>query len=292
MYNCIGKNMNYKIVVDAASDIKDEYLNRNDFRVLAMEYSINDEYYVYDGIQNEDDLVKLYENQKNGDLTKTSQITPFLYEEYFKEILKEYDGLLYISLSSGLTSTYQSALIAKDNVLKELSDKTIMVLDSLGASCGIGLLAQKALNNKDNYLSIEDNYNELLKLRDKIKYYFVVDDLMYLKKGGRISSAVAIVGSAIGIKPILTINSEGKLETIEKKKGSNAAVNYIFDKFSKDYDDEIIYVVDSNNKKMSEYTVNIIKDAFNDAEVCPRSLSPIIGAHTGPGLIAIIFKAK
>ena len=79
--------MNYKIVVDAASDIKDEYLNRNDFHVLAMEYSINDEYYVYDGIQNEDDLVKLYENQKNGDLTKTSQITPFLYEEYFKEIL-------------------------------------------------------------------------------------------------------------------------------------------------------------------------------------------------------------
>ena len=285
--------MNYKIAVDGACDIDDKYLNRDDFCVLAMDYSINDEYFVYDGIQNEDNLIKLYENQKNGDLTKTSQITPYLYEEHFKQILNDYDGLLYLSLSSGLSATYQSALLAKKNVLKEYPDKKIEIFDSLSASCGIGLMAQKAINNKDNNLSIEDNYNDLLSYRDSVNHFFVVDDLMYLKKGGRISSTSAIIGSAIGIKPILTIDSEGKLETIEKKKGSVASANYIIDMFLKDVDtSDTVCIVDSNNPKMKEYVVNKIKESLGDVLICEKKLSPIIGAHTGPGLIAIIYKTK
>lgn len=284
--------MSYKIVVDASCDIEDTYIDY--VHVLPMSYSLDDTFKVCDGKQNDEELAEFYDNQKKGDVTKTTQITPFLYEQYFNELLNDCDSLLYISLSSGLSSTYQSALIAA-NIICNDTDKQIKVLDSLSASGGIGILAARAIRNRESGMSLDDNYEDLVSLRGRLHHFFMVDDLMYLKRGGRINAATAIIGSAIGIKPILIIDKQGKLETVEKKKGSIAAVNYIFDGFMETVDkdgDDTFYIIDSNNKKMSDVILTKMNESLPEKKVCQKTLTPIIGAHTGPGLAAIIFVSK
>lgn len=145
-------------------------------------------------------------------------------------------------------------------------------------------------------MSIEDNYEDLVAATRKIKHYFMVQDLMYLKRGGRVSATTAVVGTMLNVKPILEINEEGKLITIAKKRGNKAAISGLLDYFKEHFNDslknDVIYVIDADIKELGDSLADTIRQLYPDIIVRRSTLSPIIGAHTGPGMVAVCFMGE
>lgn len=287
--------MEYVIVMDVSGDIDAEIAKKNDIRFIPMEYTVGSEMRTCQGPESADFLKTFYDGQRNGDLTKTSQISPYMYETFFKEIFSEGKSVLYLCLSSGLSSTYQSACMAKQALEEEYPDVMFYPIDTLAATGGMGVLAERAIRNRENGMAIQDNYEDLLNTVKKIRHWFQVDNLMYLKRGGRISAATAVVGTALNIKPILIVNSEGKLDTVSKKRGEKAAIKELFAQFSESYNPESgdpVYICHSDNLPMASLLQEEVKANYPNAEIRVTGLTPIIGAHTGPGMTAICYTSK
>ena len=218
-----------------------------------------------------------------------------MYEELFTPYLKDGVSILYICLSSGLSSTYQSAVLASKNLKASFPESDLVVVDSLSAAGGIGILCERAINNKNNGLSIFDNAKDLEDLRTKIFINVTVEDLMHLKRGGRVSAATAFVGTLLGIKPIIKVTKDGTLELFEKKKGLRQAVNFMVDNYVKEcnLDSNLtVYVLHSDNDAILEYAVNKVKEVNPKAKIKTKVITPIIGTHIGPGAIAILAESK
>lgn len=288
--------MKYLIFADASADIDKNFGEENDVHYIPMEYSLGDEMRTCAGVEPESVMKAFYNGQRNGDLTKTSQISPYLYKEYLEPYFKAGYSVLYLCLSSGLSSTYQSALLAKEELKEEYPELDFYPIDSLAATGGMGVLTERAVRNLDAGMSIEDNYNDLLACVAKIRHWFMVEDLMYLKRGGRVSAATAVVGSALNIKPILKIDENGKLITIAKKRGSKAALNELFELFMKTYDaeckDDVISIVHADAAEVAEELKQKVLEIYPDVTIRTGYLTPIIGAHTGPGMVAICHMGK
>ena len=160
---------------------------------------------------------------------------------------------------------------------------------------GIGIPVERAIENKRNGMDIRENYEAVRALVPKLRHFFMVQDLMYLKRGGRVSAATAIVGSALNIKPILKIDENGKLVTIDKKRGNKAAMTALFTYFKDNYDPELgntIYICDADTPELAEALVEKVKAEAPDVVIRRMMLSPIIGAHTGPGMLSMILLGK
>lgn len=281
----------YIICMDASGDIIEEAARVNNINFVPMEYSLGDEMRTSRGCESEEILKKFYDGQRNGDLTKTSQISPFMYEEYFKQFLEKGQSVLYFCLSSGLSSTYASATLAAENLKEEYPDVEVLPIDTLSATGGIGLLTEIAIDNKKNGLDIHENFEAIKALIPKIRHYFMVQDLMYLKRGGRVSAATALVGSALNINPMLKIDENGKLVTVDKKRGNKAAMSSLFTFFKENYNpnlSKIIYICDADTPELADVLVEKVKEAAPDVIIRRTMLSPIIGAHTGPGMLSMI----
>ncbi len=282
---------NYIICMDASGDIIREAAEENGIAFVPMEYSLGDEMRTSRGCEEDTLLKKFYDGQRAGDLTRTSQIPPFMYEEYFKEFLEEGKSVLYFCLSSGLSSTYESALLAAENLKEQYPEAGVFPVDTLAATGGIGILAERAIENRKNGMSISENYEDMKVFVPHLRHYFMVQDLMYLKRGGRVSAATAIVGSALNIKPILKIDENGKLVTVDKKRGNKAAMSALFTFFKENYNPEVcntIYICDADTPELAENLAGKVREAAPEVRIRRTMLSPIIGAHTGPGMLSMI----
>ncbi len=285
----------YIIAMDTSGDIQQEVVDKYDLKFIPMQYSLGEEMRTSYGLEDADILKKFYDGQRNGDLTRTSQITPFMYEEYFEPYLKEGYSVLYLALSSGLSSTYNSACLAQESLKEKYPDLDVFPIDSLGATGGMGVLIERALVNREKGLSIEENRDDILKVIPNIRHWFMVQDLNYLKRGGRVSSATAFVGTMLNIKPILKIDEVGKLTTINKMHGNKKAINCLFEYFKNNYDPNlgnIVYISDADCRDLADMLAEQVRAAFPDVIVRQTTLCPIIGAHTGPGMVAICCLSK
>lgn len=285
----------YIICMDASGDITKEKAGENGIEFVPMEYSLGEEMRTSQGCESEELLKKFYDGQRNGDMTKTSQISPFMYEEYFRQFLKNGKSVLYFCLSSGLSSTYQSSILAAENLKEEYPDVEVLPVDTLAATGGIGLLVEKAIENKKTGMDIHENFEAVKALVPHLCHFFMVQDLMYLKRGGRVSAATAIVGSALNIKPILKIDENGKLTTIDKKRGNKAAMSALFTYFKENYNPELgntIYICDGDTPDLARSLEAKVQEAVPGIIVQRMMLSPIIGAHTGPGMLSMILFGK
>lgn len=280
---------NYMIFVDLSADMTIEFAKKNNIGFVPMQYSLGEDYKTATSLESDEDLKKFYDSQRGGDLTKTTQITPFFYQEFFKDYLDKGIDILYFTLSSGLSKTYESALLARTTLLKEYPNAKIEVIDSLAATGGLGVLAQKAVDNMNNGFDIEKNALSMREYVKKINHWFLVPDLQYLKRGGRVSSTSAFVGSALKIVPILEINKIGKLDTIAKKRGIKLAAAYLVEKFINlhDENEKCVYVCHADNIQVAKTIKDKLLDYDNSLDVRITMLNPIIGAHTGPGMCAI-----
>lgn len=287
--------MDYEIVMDVAGDIDRKIAEENGIRFIPMEYTLGNAMRTCNGPEPDEILTEFYNGQRQGDLTKTSQISPYQYETYLKEYFEAGKSVLYLCLSSGLSSTFQSSCMAKQTLTEDYPNCGFYPVDSLAATGGMGVLAERAIRNRKNGMSVQENYEDLLKATTKIRHWFVVEDLMYLKRGGRISASTAIIGTALNIKPILIINKEGKLDTVAKKRGDKASLKELITQFEAEYDTEsgdVIYVANADCPGKAEQLVEQIKELYPNCEVRSTGLTPIIGAHTGPGMAAVCFMGK
>ncbi|MDD7375250.1 MAG: DegV family protein [Bacilli bacterium] len=286
--------MSYLIVMDASADIDSKVFIEEDIRFIPMQYSLNEEMRESKGIESEELLKSFYDSQRSGELTKTTQITPYQYINFFSKLLNEGYSILYLSLSSGLSSTYQSAMLAASELNDEHKDEKVYVVDSLGATGGIGVLLELACKYRKEGKSIEENCALLNNAKLKLHHFFMVQDLMYLKRGGRVSGATAVVGTVLGIRPILKIDENGKLVNFAKRRGNKLALEELAKLFNENYElnDSPIYVVDGDAKELGDFLASEIKKIAPKAVVKRNMLSPIIGAHTGPGLVAVCFIGK
>lgn len=286
--------MSYLIVMDASADIDSKVFLEEDIRFIPMQYSLNEGMRESRGIESEELLKSFYDSQRSGELTKTTQITPYQYINFFSKLLNEGYSILYLSLSSGLSSTYQSAMLAASELNDEHKDEKVYVVDSLGATGGIGVLLELACKYRKEGKSIEENCALLNNAKLKLHHFFMVQDLMYLKRGGRVSGATAVVGTVLGIRPILKIDENGKLVNFAKRRGNKLALDELTNLFKDNYEpnDSPIYIVDGDAKELGDFLASEIKKLIPEAVVKRNMLSPIIGAHTGPGLVAVCFIGK
>ena len=181
----------YEIYVDASVDIENRYIEENNIHFIPMKYMIDDREYVMDRQQTEEELEHFYQCMKEGAVTGTSQITPFTYDQVFRAEAEKGHDVLYLCLSSGLSSTYSSSLNAAQAVMEDYPDIKIESVDTLGATGGVGLLLMQAIKGRGEGKTVEENAAFLRKIVPDIGFWFMVEDLEYLKRGGRVSATAA-----------------------------------------------------------------------------------------------------
>ena len=287
--------MDYIIFSDSAADIDTLSAKKGDIHFFTMRYSVGDDMRICTKRESNEDIKEFYDGQRKGDLTKTTMISPAGYIEGAEPYLSKGQSILYLSLSSGLSSTYDSAIIAQKELESKYPEQTFLPFDTLSATGGMGVLLERAIANRNKGMSITENYNDLAETRKKLKVWFFVQDLNYLKRGGRISTTAAVVGTLLGIKPVLIINSEGKLENTDKKRGLNSAVSLLAEKYSELYDSSIetpAYLVETDNTEGGDKFLQLMEQNSKQIHIKRCTLSPIIGAHTGPELTGICFLGK
>lgn len=284
--------MNYVIYTDASADVDVEFLKKSGVKFVEMRYTVGDEERICNSIEEVDFLKKFYDAQRNGKATQTSQITPNKYMEEFEPLLKEGTSVLYLSLSSGLTKTFDSVQLAARELAETYTDAKIVPIDTLSATGGMGLLVEKAVENKEKGMSLEENAKWLQENTLKTCLWFMVDDLMYLKRGGRIPASTAILGTALNIKPLLEVDTEGKLITVEKKRGVKTALKALVAKYEETRNPQAgnrVYIVHGDCEERADELAALVKEVNPDADITKMMLCPIIGAHTGPGMVAVIY---
>ncbi len=281
----------YVIFSDISADIPAGYAKENDIRFISMRYSLGDEDRVCEEIETEEVLKRFYNGQRNGDLTRTSQISPQVYMDVFTPVLREGKDILYLALSSGLSSTYQSSCLAAGQLKEQFPEREIVCVDSLAATGGMGLLLEAAVQNRKEGMAPAENGKWLEENRLKVCHWFMVEDLMYLKRGGRVSAATAVVGSALNIRPVLKIEEDGTLKNFAKARGTKRALNSLVDYYEAAGDKkpgERIYILHADSQENAEYLEEKVKQINPQCSVTKMMLSPIIGAHTGPGMCAVV----
>ncbi|MDE7264354.1 MAG: DegV family protein [Anaeroplasmataceae bacterium] len=280
----------YVIMMDVSGDIDPASLEKWDLKFIPMQYSLGDEMRTSVGPESKEVLKLFYDGQRKGDLTKTSQITPFQYEEYFEPYLKDGLSIIYLCLSSGLSSTYSAACLASEALKEKYPNVDVYPIDTLAATGGMGILAEEALKNRDNGLTVLENRDALLSFIPRLKNWFLVQDLNYLKRGGRISATTAVLGSMLNIKPILKIDEHGRLATIGKKRGNKMAIQALLGYFKEHFDStapSTVYLCNADCKELGDQLAELLKKDYPQIEVKQATLSPIIGAHTGPGMLIL-----
>ena len=285
----------YIIFSDLSVDLAPSFAQKHDIRLIPMNYTIGEEERICRNIEQEAVLKRFYEAQRRGEATQTTQISPDKYIEVFAPLLQEGKAILYLSLSSGLSSTYQSSVIAAKALAEQYPGTEVVCVDSLAATGGMGLLLEAAAQNRDNGMSLRENAAWLEQNRLRVCHWFMVEDLMYLKRGGRIPASTAIVGPAFNIKPILKIENDGTLETFEKKRGVKAALKELVDLYaasSEGGEGERVYILHADSDVNADYLEIAVKAVNPKCSIERRMLSPVIGAHTGPGMCAIAHFGK
>lgn len=285
----------YKIITNTTADLPKEYIEENGLGLVYFNYIMDDVSY---GKDKELDWKEFYRlMREEGKLPTTSQVNPAQFKEIFEEYLKETKELLYISFSSGLSGSCQNAILAAQEVMEENPGSKIVVVDSLCASMGEGLFVHKALNMQKSGMSLEETEKALKELVPHLGHIVTVDDLNHLHRGGRVSKTTAIVGTLAGIKPILHVDNEGHLLAIHKVRGRKKSlleiVNYM-EKHMGSYRDnnDMIFISHGDAYEDACFVRDEIKKRFGIENFMINPIGPTIGAHSGPGTIALFFEGE
>lgn len=281
----------YVICVDASVDIAQEYIADHGIVIIPMEYMLGEKEMIMENRLTDEQLTAFYDAMRKGEMTHTSQITPYYYQQIFKKVAGQGYDILYLSLSSGLSSTYSSALTAAEEIEDEFDGLKVEVVDTLAGTGGMGLLLMMAVRAKESGMSITENAASLRENARKVCHWFLVDDLKYLYRGGRISAATAVAGAVLNIKPILKIADDGTLISIAKKRGLPKASAFLTDCFTASVDKSLpsdVIIAHADCEAEAKAAKERILRVFPEANVQICGLGPIIGAHTGPGMMAVI----
>lgn len=236
-----------------------------------------------------------YKRMREGATAKTAAINVDGFKNAFSPFLKEGKDILYLAFSSGLSTTVNSARIAAEELKEEYPDTTVTVVDTMSGSAGQGMLVYFASEMRDEGKSVDEIKQYLEDNKLHLCHWFTVDDLVYLKRGGRISPTVAFVGGLLGIKPVLHMDSEGHLASVSKARGRKNALNAIVDKYGElalDKKDGNLYISHGDCIDDVHYLTDRLKETYGATVKYVADIGPVIGSHSGPGTIAIFFLGR
>lgn len=279
----------YVIFTDSACDIKPELLQQWGVPFANMTFSFEGEAGEY--INSDIPLPEFYERMRKGANPKTAAINADSFMREFEPILREGKDILYIAFSSGLSTTVNSAHMAADELSQQYPERKIIIVDTLAASAGGGLMVYMAVEKKKTGASLEENAAYIESLIPHHCIWFTVDDLEYLKRGGRVSPTVAFVGSLLGIKPVLQMDSEGHLIKVSTARGRKKSIEAMADKFGElAYNKgDPIFISHAECLDEAQLLADMIKERYGAETTLITDIGPIIGAHSGPGTIALFF---
>ena len=285
----------YVIMSDLSLDMDPADAKAADLRLIPMSYSIGNEDRICDSFETDEALQRFYDAQRRGEITRTTQITPQIYKEQFSALMESGTSILYLSLSGGLSNTYASSCVAAEWMNEKYPQAKVRTVDSRAATVGMGLLMEAAIANRAAGMSLEENAQWLEENRLRVCHWFMVEDLMYLKRGGRVSATTAVVGTALNIKPILKIADDGTLTTFAKKRGEKAAMAQLIEYYRQNRDggeNEHVYVAHTGAPERAGQLKSMVLEINPRARIVIRQLCPIIGAHVGPGMCAVVHWGK
>lgn len=275
------------IVTDSTVDLPESMLEEQGIPVLQLNYVLDGKTYEdRKGLSGKEFFDKLRE----GSMPTTSQVNPEQAKEFFEPFVKAGKNILCIGFSSGLSGTYNSERIAAEELSEEYPDAKIIVIDSLCASMGQGLLLAKALKKQREGMTLEELVQWLEENKLHICHNVTVDDLNHLYRGGRISKTTAVLGTLVQIKPIIHMNDEGKLIVIGKERGRKKALNTIVDMMGKQmegYENDLVMVTHGDCLEDAEYVKSQIQKKYGIQNVVINGIGTVIGTHTGPGVVAV-----
>ena len=278
----------YQIFTDATSDLNEDL---ETVKIIPMNVEIGDKEYVY-GPQGNISCSEFYGLQKQGKYASTSQINVLEYEKYFEEALKEGKDVLYISFSSGMSGTYQTACLCKKELEESYPDNRIICIDSLCAAVGEGLLIKEVDKKKREGMSMDELVDWVENNKMNLCHWFTVDNFDHLKHGGRVSAVAATLGNTLNIKPLLRVDEEGKLRVVKKIRGRHKAMAAQVECIIKTWSPEIsksVVIGHGDDLKAAEELKEYVENKLPDAEIYISDIGPIIGAHTGPGVMVLAF---
>lgn len=283
----------YVILTDSGCDIAPSLLKEWGVECANLTFRFNDEDKEYEN--GEMPISAFYQRMRKGGVAKTAAVNAARFEEMFEPYLKEGKDILYIGFSTGLSTTYNSGRIAAEGLRETYPDRTIVTVDSLAASAGQGLLLYLAVEKKKAGATLEENtaYVEDLKLH--IAHWFTVDDLVYLKRGGRVSATTAFVGNALGIKPVMHVDNAGKLIPVTKVRGRRTSLAALAAKYSETAmtpDEGTIFISQGDCYADAELLASMIAEKHPVKVQLITDVGTVIGAHSGPGTMALFFVAK
>ena len=283
---------NYVIFTDSSCDLSPEILAEWDIESLSLTFRFGDsdkEY--YNGDMNAEDF---YQKMRDGGVAKTSAVNTQSFKEAFEKILADGRDILYIGFSSGLSTTYNSAESAAQMLRGDFPERKIITVDSLAASAGLGLLLKLAVEKRREGASIDEtaSYIESLKLR--LCHWFTVEDLVYLKRGGRVSPTAAFVGNMLGIKPVLHVDDAGHLVNVSKIRGRKPSIVALADKYTELADPDFgrVFISHGDCLADAEYLASRIEAAHGVKTEVITHVGSVIGAHSGPGTLALFFVSR
>lgn len=286
---------NYVIVTDSCSDMPMELAEKYDIRILPLEFTISGENISHYADSRNMDPKTFYDRLRGGEMATTSAINPESYVQFISPMLEQGKDVIVFAFSSGLSSTYQNCRIAQEELQERFPERTIEVVDTLCASAGQAMMVYHAALKRDAGLTISQLKAWGEEERLHMAHWFTVDDLMFLKRGGRISAATAIMGSMLAIKPVLHVDDEGHLINVSKARGRKGALKAIVDKMGETADkleDNVVFISHGDCLEDAKWVADELKSKYGVKQVYLSTIGPVIGAHSGPGTIAVFFTAK
>lgn len=280
---------NYKITSDTTCDLPDSYLTEHDISILPLYYNLNDVIY---GDEINMTPHELFDKMREGNMPSTMACNPETTEKIFRNILEEGYDILHIAFSSTLSSSYNTAAIVGKELSEEFPDRKIIVIDSKSASLGEGLIVYNAAKNKAEGMSIDDNAKWVEQNMLNVCHLFTVNDLFHLHRGGRVSKATAIIGTMINVKPVLHVDNNGALVPLNNVRGRKKAINALADNMGKvidGFNNDVIMISHGDCYDEAFALGEQLKERYGVKEVIINYVCPTIGAHTGPGVIALFY---
>lgn len=282
----------YVLMTDSSCDLPQDLADEMELSVLPLSILIEDKQY-FNYLDGRDiSFQDIYARLRTKCPAKTSAVNMEAFIKPMEDILATGRDILYLGFSSGLSGTYSAGEAAAQEMRQKYPERKILTVDTLAASMGQGLLIYLAWQKKRSGMDIEQLYQWTLDNRLHLCHWFTIDDLMFLKRGGRVSATTAVVGAMLSIKPIMHVDDEGHLIKVSTARGRKASLRALADEAQKrgvDLKDQTIFISHGDCEADARYLADIMRERFGVRDVLINYVGPVIGAHSGPGTVALFF---
>lgn len=286
--------MSYRIFTDTSANLPTDLTEAKGITVVPFSYCLNGEEFMCTDTRRFDGAGFYGAIRKHASVS-TSQINPFRYEEYMEPVLQAGSDILYIGMSSGISGSFASSSVAIEQLRAKYPERDIRAVDTLSASLGEGIVVLKAVEYLEHGMDIDEAEKRLNELSRKVCQIFIVDDLMHLRRTGRLSNAVALAGAVLQIKPMLKGNEKGQIVCIKKERGRRRAIESlvkVYENYIENAEEQIVGISHADCAEDAEYLASRLRSVAAPKEILTVCYEPVTGSHVGPDTLALFFVGR